>query len=45
MDQSSGHGTAMEGGLNAEEMRVKFGSKQPKMDNTIIKKLVLIFPD
>ena len=31
MDQSSGHGKKIEGGLNAEEMGVRYGGSQPKM--------------
>ena len=39
MDQSSGHGKRMEGGLNAGEMSVRFGGSQPKMRNTTIHEL------
>ena len=39
MDQSSGHGKKMEGGLNAMEMSVRFGGSQPKMRNTTINEL------
>ena len=39
MDQSSGHGKRMEGGLNAAEMSVKFGGSQQKMRNTTINEL------
>ena len=39
MDQSSGHGKKMEGGLNAGDMSVRFGGSQPKMHNTTIYKL------
>ena len=39
MDQSSGHGKKMEGGLNAMEMGVRFGGCQQKMRNTTINEL------
>ena len=39
MDQSSGHGKKMEGGLNVEEMSVRYGGSQPKMRNTTINKI------
>ena len=39
MDQSSGHGKRMEGGLNAGEMSVRFGGSEPKMRNMTIHKL------
>ena len=39
MDQSSGHGKKMEGGLNAEEMGVRYGGSQPKMRHTTINEL------
>ena len=39
MDQSSGHGKKMEGGLNAEEMSVRYGGSQPKMRNTTINEI------
>ncbi len=38
-DQSSDHGKEMEGGLNAEEMSVRYGGSQPKMRNTTIIKI------
>ena len=39
MDQSSGHGKRMEGGLNAAEMSVKYGGNQLKMRNMTINEL------
>ena len=39
MDQSSDHGKRMEGGLNEEEMSVRFCGSQPKMHNMTINKL------
>ncbi len=39
MDQSSGHGKKMDGGLNAIEMGVRFGGSQKKMRNTTINEL------
>ena len=39
MDQSSGHGKKMEGGLNADKMSVRYGGSHPKMRNTTMNKL------
>ena len=39
MDQSSGHGRRMEGGLNAGEMSVRFCASQLKMRKIIVNKL------
>ena len=39
MGQSSGHSDRMEGGLNAEEISVRFVGSQPKIRNTTVNKL------